>query len=375
MNTNIQGLIPFYRMTRVVTLFFATILGSAAGIYTVPTTGVAATLTYNIVNNEVIIVECSPEASGELIIPSVIEGKNVTSIGDLAFLSIGLTSVTIPDSVTSIGGKAFENCISLTSVTIGASVTSIGDLAFEDCHSLTNVTIGTSVTSIGNEAFKECTTLTNVTIPDSVTSIGSEVFRNCLSLTSVSIGTSVTSIGSEAFEGCKSLTSVTIPGSVTSIGRQAFKDCAGLTSVTIPDSVTSIEDEAFEDCTSLISVIFEGVAPTVGSSVFDGITKEAKAIVQPVYEDSFGGAGFLWSGLIVELALHITRSGSVNGGTFFIEFEPAGLGYRVMSSPTLDFNNAVEVTPTYEPTTATDNRFEFQLSGSRNFYRLEKASQ
>jgi hypothetical protein len=63
--------------------------------------------------------------------------------------------------------------------------------------------------------------------------------------------------------------------------------------------------------------------------------------------------------------------GFVNTSTFFIEFEPAGTGYRVMSSPTLDFGNAVEVTPTLEPTSASDNRFEFAASGSRNFYRLE----
>ena len=67
----------------------------------------------------------------------------------------------------------------------------------------------------------------------------------------------------------------------------------------------------------------------------------------------------------------ITRCGFLNPTTFFIEFEPAGAGYRVMNSPTLDFENAVEVTPALEPTTTGDNRFEFAVSGARNFYWLE----
>lgn len=112
----------------------------------------------------------------------------------------------------------------------------------------------------------------------------------------------------------------------------------------------------------------------MGSFVFLNLARGAKAIVQPVYADLFGGAGFLWNGLIVELAeLQITRNGFVNAETFFIEFKPPGLGYRVMSSPTLDFRSAVEVTPTLEPISATDNRFEFLVNGSRNFYRLEAA--
>jgi hypothetical protein len=143
--------------------------------------------------------------------------------------------------------------------------------------------------------------------------------------------------------------------------------------VTIGKSVTSIGDRAFQLC-YIMSVIFEGAAPTVGSAAF-GLAAGAKAIVQLVYEHSFGGSGFLWNGLIVELVVHITRSGFVNAGTFFIEFAPPDLGYCVMSSPTLDFSSAVEVTPTLEPISATDNRFEFLVNGSRNFYRLEAANQ
>ena len=115
------------------------------------------------------------------------------------------TSITTPDSVTSIGERAFYNCSSLTSITIGRGVTSIGYCAFMDCRSLTSITIGNSVTSIGDWAFSYCSSLTSITISNSVTSIGSEAFENCSSLTSITIPSSVTSIGVSAFNNCSSL--------------------------------------------------------------------------------------------------------------------------------------------------------------------------
>ena len=213
---------------------------------------------------------------------------SVTSIGSYAFqdCSSSLTSVTIGNSVTSIGFGAFRNCFSLTSVTIGSSVTSIRDYVFDECSSLTSVTlnsndivskeytktlnmhhifgshveeyvIGDSVTSIGDYAFYDCSSLTSVTIGNSVTSIGGSAFYHCSSLTSVTIGNSLTSIGDEAFGWCSSLTSITIPNSVTSIGREAFYHCSSLTSITIPNSVTSIGYKAFM-MTSLTSVTLTG---------------------------------------------------------------------------------------------------------------------
>ncbi|WP_276692298.1 leucine-rich repeat domain-containing protein, partial [Ruminococcus callidus] len=165
-----------------------------------------------------------------------------------------LTSITIPDGVTSIGYEAFCGCKSLTSITIPDGVTSIGHCAFYGCKSLTSITIPDSVTSIGYRAFYECENLTSITIPNSVTSIGDCAFSECTSLTSITIPDSVTSIDEYAFSGCTNLTNITIPDSVTSIGNGAFNRCRSLTSIIIPDSVTSIGDRAFEDCTSLTSI-------------------------------------------------------------------------------------------------------------------------
>ena len=208
---------------------------------------------------------------GEIIIPSELEGYQVTSIGDYAFSECtSLTSVTIPEGVTSIGNLTFYGCTNLESVTIPDSVTSIGGYTFYGCISLGSVTIPDTVTSIGNSAFQGCTSLTSITIPNSVTSIGNSAFRGCTSITSVTIPNSVISIDSTAFYGCTSLTSATIPNSVTSIGSSAFGKCTSLTSVTIPEGVTSIGNSAFNGCTSLTSVTIPNSVTSIGDSVFFG---------------------------------------------------------------------------------------------------------
>ena len=195
--------------------------------------------------------------------------NGITRIGDCAFDGLGITSITIPDSVTSIGNDAFGDCGNLTDITIPDSVTSIGDYTFYGCKSLTSITIPCSVTSIGNDAFGFCENLTNITIPDSVTSIGDYTFYGCTSLTSITIPNSVTSIGNYTFYGCTSLTSITIPNSVTSIGNYTFYGCTSLTSITIPDSVISIGWCAFYDCASLTSITIPNSITSIGLEAFD----------------------------------------------------------------------------------------------------------
>lgn len=178
---------------------------------------------YSVRGNTITITKCNPRVSGELIIPTAIEGKAVTFIGDVAFKGCGsLTTITIPDSVTSIGDGAFAACTKLTSITIADSVTSIGGGAFYQCSGLESITVPDSVTKIEGSVFEECTSLTSIIIPDSVTSIGDYAFRECTSLTSITIGNGVTSIGHQAFARCISLTAVTFLGNAPKSGERVF---------------------------------------------------------------------------------------------------------------------------------------------------------
>ena len=191
-------------------------------------------------------------------------------LGDYAFSGCsGLTSLTLPSSVTSIGRGAFHGCWKLTSLTIPSGVTSIGYSAFRGCSGLTSLTIPSGVTWIDSEAFRGCSGLTNLTLPSSVTEIGDKAFYGCSGLTSLTIPSGVTSIGGRAFEGCSGLTSLTIPSSVTSIGNYAFVGCSGLTSLTIPSGVTKIGESAFRGCSGLTSIyVYPENLPELGIDIF-----------------------------------------------------------------------------------------------------------
>ena len=235
---------------------------------------VSGGLRYNILSDRTVeVAEGNSHVSGDIEIPRRViydlKTYTVTSIGVRAFMNCsGLTSVTIPNSVTSIGDYAFCGC-GLTSVTIPNSVTSIGDDAFCGCD-LTSVTIPNSVASIGEYAFCGCD-LTSVTIPNSVTFIGDKAF-SCSRLENINVDSENDNFSS--LDGIlynkdvtnliccpEAKTSVTIPNSVTSIGNSTFRNCSRLTSVTIPNSVTSIGYNAFYNCESLKVIYMQCEVP------------------------------------------------------------------------------------------------------------------
>lgn len=294
------------------------------------------------------------ELKGDLIIEEGTRG-----IADKAFeRCTGLTSVTIPNSVTSIGESVFSYCSGLTSVTISNNVTSIGELLFYFCTSLTSIYIPDRITEIGRCAFYGCSRLKSITLPNSLKSIGQDAFYNCTSMNSIIIPSSVTSIGENAFFACEGLTTITIPSSVKSIGKGAFyncnnlssisveKDnlfydsrdncnaiiesstnmliagcintkmpqtlktigdyafsgCIGLTSISIPDGVTEIGGSAFGNCTGLTSVTLPKSLTTISYYAFSGCTNltsiEIPNRVETIYSGAFRDCSSLTSFII-----------------------------------------------------------------------------
>ena len=219
-------------------------------------------------NGTVSITGSAEGASGVLDIPDTIGGLPVTSISDDAFLVSQWVSVSIPDSVTSIGNAAFRLCPNLTNVTLPEGLISIDSFAFEASGKLDNIVIPQGVTSIGSFSFRDCSSLTSIVIPESITSIENRTFKGCSSLASVIIPESVTRIEDAAFWQCSSLEHVVIPQGVTSIETSTFSSCSSLTSIAIPDSVTSIGDFAFAGCTALTNLPLPDSITSVGDWAF-----------------------------------------------------------------------------------------------------------
>lgn len=213
-------------------------------------------------------------------IPSEINGKPVTRIGNRAFGgSVNLVSVTVPDSVAEIGEGVFEGCTGLTSAVLSDHLTEIPKAAFYGCTSLKSFSFPENVERIGENAFYECASLPSVPFPESVTEIGEYAFFGCEGIESLTVPAGVKKVGASAFFDCLGLTSLTISSGVEEIGNSSFKNCVALTSVTTPDSLKSIGEYSFRNCTALTAVTLAQGVSSIGRYAFYNCQSLTSAVI------------------------------------------------------------------------------------------------
>ena len=276
--------------------------------------------TYTLSNGKATITLCKSTAAGDIEIPTALGGCPVTEIGSMAFWGCtGITSVSIPKSVTTVKSNAFKNCSSLKTVyitdlaawcnidfadyysnplfyaknlylnnklvsdlVIPESVTNIKDFAFYNCNSITSVTFPKGLNSVGKDAFYKCNSLNKVNISDLTAWCGirfnnyksqplyyaENLYLDDVLITDLLLPDGLSYISDYAFYNCKSIKSILIPTSVTNIGNYAFASCLNISYVTIPHSVTDIGNYAFYLCQNLISVTLGNTVKSIGNYAF-----------------------------------------------------------------------------------------------------------
>ena len=260
--------------------------------------------------------------SGDIVIPETIvyDGikYTVTSIGGGAFSQRNITSITFPNSITSIGPSAFSYCNVLDSVVIPERVTIIPDMAFASSESLRHVILPEGVTLIDNSAFNSCYGLDSLIIPNTVETIEDWAFAGCKNLSYVKMPQQLKKVGQGAFGNCQSMayvdipdlsswamvdfynnsanplnfakklivngeeiTDLVIPDDVTSIGNCTFYNCVNLTSITIGEHVASIGASAFRGCSNVTSIVIGEDVTYIGGWAFNGCSKVTSVTSYP----------------------------------------------------------------------------------------------
>ena len=371
------------------------------------------TFSYVISNNTVTITGHSGNLSNPsmLVIPGIIAGLPVVSIGTSAFSGISMIEVRIPNTVTNIGSSAFSGCSSLAQVTLPTGLKTVQGGTFSGCSSLTNVVIPEGVTEIGAAAFQGCTNLTTIAIPASTVSIavpatwgiGSSPFDNCASLSAINVDPlnsaysslggvllnedqskvllcppgkrgnyvipdSVIVVGDSAFANCSNLANVTIGASVADLGYHAFDSCISLTNITIPDSVTYIQDArggcrgncvdggVFGGCTSLTNVVIGKGLTYLGVGAFSGCSN-----LLSVY---FKGNAPALGSIVPGLAYVFENYGGTDPSTVYYLPGTTGWSSTLAGRPALLWN------PQIQPGDASFgirlNGFGFSITGTSN---------
>ena len=256
-------------------------------------------------------------------IPSLINGKPVTGIGERVFEYNSFASVILPETLTHIDKEAFRSCYYLTSITFPASLTSIGEYAFSGCD-LQEVYIPDNVTDIGAGAFYYCTNLRSVRLPSGLQKVPASAFSGC-AISSIDVPDTVTEIGKSAYYDCDSLRSVYLPENISIIGDSAFNGCDALTDITCAGEIELLDHAALGDCGWLTSVTFQKGVKVVGDYAFSSCP--ALQTIDLYGAESLGESAFRWDTGLTNVILPDTLTEF--GAKPFGDYTHTGATYEV----------------------------------------------
>lgn len=316
---------------------------------------------YSILKDGTVEITGYDESGGtSAVIPSEIDGRKVTSIGWGAFQDCnGLTSVTIPNSISNIGNWAFYGCKGLTGIIIPNSVKIIDQHAFCKCTGLKSITIPSSVEKIGTYAFLEASGLSGINVD-----------KNNKYYSSDSQGILYDKNKTKLIQCPRGIKSVTIPNSVKNISPRAFELCRNLTSVTIPNGVKNIGEEAFYGCTALKSVTLPNSVESIGSGAFEAAGLTNITIPQSVKEIGTVALGFYWNGNTYEYEKVPNFKISCYKGTEGEKYaKDKGFAYELLHS-----HSYTKVTNNIKPTCAKSGKIVKACSCGKTITTVVKAT-
>lgn len=244
------------------------------------------------------------------------KGYKLVKIGDYSFYDCDkITSVVLPEGLTTIGSNGFKTCMGMTSIVLPESLTTIGEWAFYLCVNLDNVTVPEGVTSLGDFTFRSCVGLASIKLPSNLKAIPRFLFAECFKLSTIDIPAEVVSIGNFAFSGCKILNNVVVPDKVEYIGLSAFAECPVLDNITLGRSVEKIDENAFYSCPKLTEIVL----PNSVDSIMDEAFRESalKKVVMGSNIASIGRDAFFGCPL-KEVYITTQTPPATNDGSFSV---------------------------------------------------------
>ncbi|MDR3264115.1 MAG: leucine-rich repeat protein [Clostridiales bacterium] len=224
------------------------------------------------------------------------------------------TIFTVPNSVVSIEDYAFSSSKNLKEVILPNTLTDIGNGTFSSTC-LEKIILPNTVTSIGDDFFSSCWLLKEITLPNTLESIGIGAFSGCNSLTEIALPNTLTNIGDSAFSGCINLEKITLPNALTSIAFNVFSHCTGLTEVTLPNTLTAIGGNAFSNCTSLAEIILPNTLESIEYSAFQDCTNLKEITLSNTALTLIGSNAF-WNCISLEEVILPNTLTSIGGMAF-----------------------------------------------------------